>query len=152
MRFSFLSSLTVAFFLDRFSKAWAIKALSSKSVPLIKGLLSLRLAENKGAAFSLFSSTQGFLREFLLVILPFLVVVFLIYYGLFRSKSSLTSFSLGLIAGGALGNLYDRVFSGKVIDFIDVHFKSYHYPTFNFADLFVSAGILVLILKEWKRS
>ncbi len=152
MRFSFLASLVVAFFLDRFSKAWAVKALSSKSVPLINGLLSLRLAENKGAAFGLFSSTQGFLRELLLILLPLLVVMFLVYYGLFRSRSFLTSFSLGLIAGGALGNLYDRVFSGKVIDFIDLHFRGYRYPTFNLADLFVSIGILILILKEWKRS
>ncbi len=152
MRFTFLVSLLLAFFLDRLSKAWAIKTLASKEIALVKGLLSLRLAENKGAAFSLFSSTQGFLRELLLVFFPILVVIFLTYYALFRSKSSLTTFSFGLIVGGALGNLYDRVFSGRVVDFIDLHFRNFHYPTFNLADLFVSTGILILLLKEWRKS
>ncbi|WP_457680377.1 signal peptidase II [Thermovibrio sp.] len=142
----------LAFALDRISKLWAYELLSRRTIPVVDDALSLRLAENKGAAFSLFSNSSPFLRELFLIVVPLLVVLFIVYWGLFKVKDKFTSLSLGLILGGALGNLYDRLLYGKVIDFIDFHYKNFHYPTFNLADVFVFLGVSLLILKSFKES
>jgi signal peptidase II len=147
-RFLFFFVAVLTFLADRLTKAWAVKALSHKSVVLIPKFLQLRLAENAGAAFSLFSSTGGPLRLLLLVVLPLLVVLGVVYYALKESRSRLTYLALGLICGGALGNLYDRLLSGKVVDFVDFHYGPYHYPTFNLADVAVVLGLLLLL---WRR-
>lgn len=74
--------------------------------------------------------------------------MFILYYGLKREHQTVTYVGLGLVLGGALGNLYDRVFSGKVVDFFDLYLGSYHYPTFNVADVAVLLGLLLLLLRR----
>jgi signal peptidase II len=151
-RIVFLLTSLVAFFLDRLTKLWAVSALKGAPLPLIPNLLELRLAENPGAAFSLFAYSHELVRKVFLLWLPFLITVAVLYYGLLRAKNWLSSTSLGFILGGALGNLYDRFLYGKVVDFIDLHFKSYHYPTFNLADAFVFLGVALLTLSTFRKS
>lgn len=150
MRWTFLLTLFLTFLLDRVTKVWAVKELHHP-ISVIPGFFSLRLAENRGAAFSLFSGGNEVVRKLFLLFIPAAVVVFIFYY-VFRKKdlNYKLSLSLGLIAGGALGNLYERIFNGRVIDFIDFHFRSYHYPTFNVADVGVFIGTLLLLVSYRK--
>lgn len=152
MRLCFFAVSALVFLLDRVSKHWALKALSGKTVSLIPGFFDLRLAHNSGAAFSIFSNSQGLVRELFLLFIPLLIVLFVLYYALFRTRERLTCFSLSFIFGGALGNLYDRLFFEKVVDFIDIHYKNFHYPTFNVADVFIFIGVILLVLRSLRES
>lgn len=145
MRAVFLLTLFLTFLLDRVTKFWALKELH-RPISVIPGLFSLSLAENRGAAFSLFSGGNEVIRKIFLLLIPLFVVLGIFYYVFKRENlSPVLSVSLGLIAGGALGNLYDRFFNGKVVDFIDFHFRNFHYPTFNVADVGVFVGTVLLI-------
>ncbi len=145
MKLFFLTTFAI-FALDRISKVLAVKLLSGKVKVLIPGLLDLRVAENKGAAFSLLSEGNELVRKFFLIAVPVFVLLGITAYVLKRKPDSSVKFALGLIAGGAMGNLYDRVVYGKVVDFIDFHLGGWHYPTFNVADMAVSLGVLILII------
>ncbi|WP_456434987.1 signal peptidase II [Thermovibrio ammonificans] len=147
-RLLFLTVALLTFLADRVTKLLALKFLSGKVVSVIPGFFQLRLAENPGAAFSLFAGTTGLARLFFLILLPLGVVLFILYYGLKREHQTVTYVGFGLVLGGALGNLYDRVFSGKVVDFFDLYLGSYHYPTFNVADVAVLLGLLLLLLRR----
>jgi len=150
MRWTFLITVFLTFLLDRITKFLAVKEFYHP-VSVIPGLFSLRLAENRGAAFSLFSSGNEVVRKLFLLFIPAAVVLFIFYYAFSRKDLNYKlSISLGLIAGGALGNLYDRIFYGRVVDFIDFHFRNYHYPTFNVADMGVFIGTLLLLVSYRK--
>ena len=145
MRFVFLVVAFVTFLLDRVTKILAVKELHHP-VDLIPGFLTLRFVENRGAAFSLFAGSSETVRKLFLLVIPVAVVLAVFYYAFTRRELSLRlSVALGLIAGGALGNLYDRFLKGSVVDFIDFHLGSYHYPTFNVADVGVFLGTVLLI-------
>jgi signal peptidase II len=150
MRTIFLLTSLITFFLDRITKFLALKELNHP-VEVIPGFLSLRLAENRGAAFSIFSTGSEPVRKFFLIVVPLLICIYILYYILKNRLSPKISISLGLIFGGALGNLYDRVFIGKVLDFLDFYIGNYHYPTFNVADVAVFLGTVLLIL-SWRKS
>ncbi|SMO33643.1 signal peptidase II [Balnearium lithotrophicum] len=150
MRTIFLLTSLIIFFLDRVTKFLALKELNHP-VEVIPGFFSLRLAENRGAAFSIFSTGSEPVRKFFLIVVPLLICIYILYYVLKNRLSPRISISLGLIFGGALGNLYDRVFSGKVLDFLDFYIGNYHYPTFNVADVAVFLGTVALIL-SWRKS
>jgi len=145
MRFVFLVVAFVTFLLDRVTKILVVKELHHP-VDLIPGFLTLRFAENRGAAFSLFAGSSETVRKLFLLVIPVAVVLAVFYYAFTRRELSLKlSVALGLIAGGALGNLYDRFLRGSVTDFIDFHLGSYHYPTFNVADVGVFLGTVLLV-------
>ena len=145
MRFVFLVVAFVTFLLDRVTKILAVKELHHP-VDLIPSFLTLRFVENRGAAFSLFAGSSETVRKLFLLVIPVAVVLAVFYYAFTRRDLSLRlSVALGLIAGGALGNLYDRFLRGSVTDFIDFHLGSYHYPTFNVADVGVFLGTVLLI-------
>jgi signal peptidase II len=107
----------------------------NESIPLVKGLFSLTLIHNRGAAFGIFKN-QLYIFIFISVI-----AIALVYSMLKNNKSGkLYSLSLSLILAGALGNLMDRVFFGYVIDFLDFHI----WPVFNIADSAITCGTLIL--------
>ena len=127
------------FAVDRLTKVWAEHALADHPVDLIRGVLTLRLTTNSGGAFSLGQSAPWFFAA------ATLVVSALIALTAFHRRSVLSSVALGLILGGALGNLADRVLrgpglSGHVVDFIDFHV----WPVFNAADSAVVIGAILL--------
>ncbi len=141
-----------SFLTDRVTKLLAQEILKHKSISLIPGILSLNYAENYGAAFSILSSGNPLIRKLFLIILPAVITLAIgiaILFG--RLKNKIEAISFGLIFGGALGNLFDRILYGKVVDFIDFHYKNWHYPTFNVADIAVSIGCLAFIISTLKQ-
>ena len=115
----------------------------------ITGFFNLVLVFNRGAAFSLLSDAPGWQRELFagIAIIASAVIVVLI----FRNASArLFCAGLALILGGALGNLWDRVVLGHVVDFLDFHAAGYHWPAFNLADSAITVGAALLILDGFR--
>lgn len=125
--------------LDQLSKFLAQAFLTpGNSLPLIPGIFQLTLAYNTGAAFSMFNNQPQLLSVFT----SFLFLALLIY-GLSRSRFAKGELlAMALILGGALGNLTDRLLTGKVTDYFDV--IAIHYPVFNIADSFIFVGVLLM--------
>ena len=141
-------SIASIFFIDRVSKILVIsksEKLNQNEIFSTK-FINFHLIWNEGIAFGLFSfsnpSTYQIMTLFIL-----LVILILIFYML---KTDMVSEKIGfiLIIGGAIGNLFDRVFYSAVPDFIDLHINNFHWFIFNIADIFITIGVLWLILTE----
>ncbi len=107
--------------------------------------INFELVWNKGIAFGLFSLEGGLLYQ-VISLLIFLIIIILIYFIL--KSNGFEKFGFILILGGALGNLFDRIFYKAVPDFIDLHINDFHWFIFNIADIFITIGVLCLILVE----
>lgn len=107
------------------------------------GFFNIVKAWNKGVSFSMFAH-GGFWGTFVLVALALTVVVWLLYW-LKSEKSSMAQGALGLVIGGALGNVLDRLRFGAVFDFLDFHYQDWHWPAFNVADSLICVGVFLLI-------
>ena len=143
-----LSLILLIFLLDRISKIYVIfldkKFLGSEIFS--SKFLNIQLFWNEGIAFGLFSLKQGKLYNFITIIIMILII--LILYLAFKSNG-IKKFSLLLIFGGAIGNLYDRIFYNAVPDFIDLHIGNFHWFIFNVADIFITIGVIFMILLEF---
>ena len=135
----------IIFFLDRYSKNLILSLLENEKYLFINNYLNLNLVFNTGIGFGFFSLNAGIYYN-ILSILIFSIILVLIYL-MFKSKTSEKIF-FSLIIGGAIGNLYDRIIYKAVPDFIDFHIKEFHWFTFNIADIFISFGIIFMILNE----
>ena len=133
------------FILDRVSKEKIIIYSDSGSQMFINDFLNLQLVWNTGVGFGLLSSNSTIFYNSITVLIG-LVIIFL-FYLLTKSKLG-DKILFSLIAGGALGNFYDRLTYYAVPDFIDFHFKNFHWFTFNLADIFITVGIIMLLVKE----
>jgi signal peptidase II len=136
--------------LDQGTKAWAeysLKETATRSITLIDGYLDLRYARNPGAAFSMFRGWSPTTRGVFFVGVSLVAVAAMIYlYRRMPERRPLYEWALGMLIGGAVGNLVDRLRFNEVIDFIDMHWKDAHWPTYNVADTAIVVGIgLVLI-------
>jgi signal peptidase II len=145
-RFYFLIAVGVLA-LDRFTKRLVAKDISlHDSIPVIKRVFYITHVENRGAAFGLFNDSPTPWKIALLVTFSVVALV-VVSTLLWRSSRAMTPTAVGLslILGGALGNLWDRVLNGKVVDFLLVYIGSYQWPAFNVADsaIVVGAGLLV---------
>ena len=143
-----LSLILLIFLLDRISKIYVIfldkKFLGSEIFS--SKFLNIQLFWNEGIAFGLFSLKQGKLYNLLTIIIMILII--LILYLAFKSNG-IKKYSLLLIFGGAIGNLYDRIFYNAVPDFIDFHIGNFHWFIFNVADIFITIGVIFMILLEF---
>lgn len=144
MPFVYLAVIALAYIGDRLVKNWAAGALVTEhggSLPLIDGVFHFTYCENRGAAFSMLQGKQG-----LLITITVLISLAAVYF-LFFSRRKLPVFpsiAIALALGGALGNLYDRVVLGYVIDMLD--FCLIHFAVFNVADACVNIGIVLLAI------
>ena len=131
--------------IDQVTKTLAITYLQFGVANELMPGISLTLAHNTGAAFSLFNQGNGWQIIFFTV-LAIIVSIYLTIW-LIRSKKeeSLVRISICLILGGTLGNMFDRIYYGYVIDFISVYYKSYYWPIFNIADSSISIGAGVML-------
>ena len=139
--------VTLIFALDRISKIYVI-SLSDKALVselFSSKFLNINLIWNEGIAFGLFSFDQDYLYNFLTLVI--LIVILLVFIMTIKSKG-LKKFSLLMIFGGAIGNLYDRIFFKAVPDFIDFHIGEFHWFVFNLADIFITIGVIFMILIE----
>ena len=132
----------MAFILDFVCKFIITHILSfNDSIMVIKNFFYISLVKNTGGAFSIFTGST-----FLLIVISFLILLGIftyIYKNNIRSKVSLIGF--GLLIGGAMGNLFDRIYYGYVIDYLDFKLFGYGYPIFNLADSFVVIGAIILL-------
>jgi len=136
------------FILDRLTKFYVIYLDKINSGPEIfsSKFLNIYLIWNEGIAFGLFSFNENNLYNFLTIFI--LIIVFVILYMISKS-SGLKKYSLSMILGGALGNIFDRIIYKAVPDFIDFHIGNFHWFIFNFADIFISIGVIFLIIMEF---
>ena len=140
--------ISFIFLIDRLSKIYVIY-LDNKELQtqiFSSKYLNIQLLWNEGIAFGLFSLNQGKFYNFLTIIITILII-FILYLA-FKSKG-IKKYSLLLIFGGAIGNLYDRILHNAVPDFIDLHIGEFHWFVFNVADIFITIGVIFMILLEF---
>ena len=150
LRKSFIISLLLVFsifLLDRLSKIYVIyldqKYLGSEL--LSSKFLNIRLIWNEGIAFGLLSFNETIFYNALTFLI--LIIILIIFFMLSKSNG-IKKFSLMMILGGAIGNVYDRIFYGAVPDFIDFHIGNFHWFIFNVADIFITLGVIFMIIIE----
>ena len=139
--------LMIIFFIDRLTKIYILKlAELENSVDIyLTSYLNLYLIWNKGIAFGLLSVNENMIYNIITVIIGIIIIVIL--FMVWRNDN-IQKYFLVIIAGGALGNFYDRIVYTAVPDFIDVHFNGFHWFVFNVADIFITVGVFCLILVE----
>ena len=140
--------------LDRITKLYIRARVAPWDVnPVIPGFFNIVHTENPGAAFGVFSDASGQWRSILLIGVSLTVMV-IVGYLLFRAprggETKIMRIGFALVFGGALGNLWDRLFRGTVTDFLQFFFGSYEFPSFNVADSAITIGALLLLLDLWR--
>jgi len=113
---------------------------------VFEGLLTINHVQNYGAAFGLFANVSGDFLRWVLVVVSITAVGLIWAYAREGWHEPKIVIAFGMILGGALGNLVDRLRLGYVVDFIDVHWGSYHWPSFNVADAAITVGAVILFL------
>ena len=139
--------LITIFFIDRLSKFYILKIAELENIVdiYVTSYLNLFLIWNKGIAFGLLSMNEMKVYNMITFVIGFIIIV--IFFMMWRNNN-IKGYFLALIAGGALGNFYDRVVYTAVPDFIDLHFQGFHWFVFNVADIFITVGVFCLILVE----
>ena len=142
------SIVALIYFLDRLSKIYVIQLDKNNlgSDIFNSAYLNIILIWNKGIAFGLFSFDQSRSYNILTLLISIIVVILII---MSLKSLSFKRYSLLMIIGGALGNLHDRIFSNAVPDFIDLHVGNFHWFVFNIADIFITLGVISMILMEF---
>lgn len=148
---SWLSPVLIAavvVILDQLSKWWVVGAFQlHESLAVIPGFFDLTFVVNTGAAFGILAGEQNIWRHLFFVSMTLVALVLLgLAFRQYRHGGKCYVVGLGLISGGALGNLIDRLRFGHVIDFLDFSIKGYHWPAFNVADSAISVGVALFML------
>src|SRR5215831_17034985 len=145
-RLPYIILVALTLVLDRSTKALVQSRLSlNESISVIDGLLNITYVRNTGVAFGIFSSIISPAKSILLSLFTAAAAIVVVIYSV-RSpvRNRLLQVALSLILAGALGNLFDRISYGYVVDFIEVYFRSYQWPSFNIADSAISTGVVLL--------
>ncbi len=142
--------------LDQAAKLVIVLTLRlGQGIPVIHGFFDIVFVLNPGAAFGFLATLSEQVRNpFFILISVVAVILILLYHRRYVQSHHLVSVGLGLILGGAVGNLIDRLRYGMVVDFLDVHVFQYHWPAFNVADSAISIGVSLMILDmllDWRR-
>ena len=139
--------ISLIFFIDRISKNYILKIAEQESIVdiYINSYLNFYLIWNKGIAFGLFSFDQNLIYNLItliIVVISFVIIILII------KTNGIERYLFTLVFGGAISNLYDRIYYKAVPDFIDFHIAEYHWFVFNVADIFITLGIVSIILME----
>ena len=136
----------VLFAIDRISKILILKNFlnNSSSEIYINSFLNFSLVWNSGIGFGIFQLEPNIF--YLLISIIITAINLILIYWMLTSSNYLESIFISIILGGALGNLFDRYYYSSVPDFIDLHYESFHWFTFNIADIFITIGIIGLII------
>ena len=137
--------IIIIFLLDRYSKFIVINNFSERT-HYINKYINLDLIWNIGIGFGLLSTDSSLFYNLVSIFIG-LVILFLAY--VFFTSKNIEKFIYSVIIGGALGNFYDRLFYKAVPDFIDLHYNNIHWFTYNVADIFISIGIIIFILRSF---
>jgi len=144
-----LTLAAVVIVADQVTKSLIVASFTRGEAISVTSFMSLVLAYNSGAAFSFLAGAPGWQRWFFATIAAF-ASVFLVYM-LKRGGSRMLCAGFALILGGALGNLWDRIAIGKVVDFLLLHYGSWSWPAFNVADSAITVGAALLILDSFRQ-
>jgi len=141
------SIVILIFLIDRISKLYVIHKdkVNFNSEIYSSNFLNIHLIWNEGIAFGLFSFNEDYLYN-VLTFLIFIVIIFIIF--LMRKSDPIRKYALLLVLGGALGNFFDRLIYKAVPDFIDFHVGNFHWFIFNVSDIFITIGIILMIIIE----
>lgn len=142
---TYAGSLLVVLFLDLITKSLAEKLLENRILSPLP-FLHFVLVYNRGIAFGLLAEAPDFLRVPVLLFAPLVALVITFLYAI-KSTDRWTPLLMGMVAGGALGNLYDRAFLGQVRDFIYLSYGGFSWPAFNLADASISIAILLFLVR-----
>jgi signal peptidase II len=136
----------VLFTIDRISKILILKNFlnNSSSEIYINSFLNFSLVWNSGIGFGILQLEANIF--YILISIIITVINLILIYWMLTSSNYLESIFISIILGGALGNLFDRYYYSSVPDFIDLHYESFHWFTFNIADIFITIGIIGLII------
>lgn len=148
LRFIWLAVL--AFVLDQWSKNAVVDAMELYQSIQITGFFNLTYVHNYGAAFSFLSDSGGWQRWFFTAIALTVSVLLVRWMHQASQQQVLLPVAFALILGGALGNVYDRVVFGYVIDFLDFYYQQWRWPAFNIADSAICLGAMLLIVDMFK--
>lgn len=144
-----IAAIVLVFVLDQATKLFALETLLRGEAHEVLPFFNLRLSFNEGISFSLFTETFAG-RPLVLASVTFIVTGVLAVL-LLRSSHRLEAAALGLIIGGALGNILDRLRLGAVVDFLDFHWRDTHWPAFNLADTAIVIGAVLLVASVFMR-
>jgi len=137
----------IIFLADRLSKIYILKIAELENTVdiYITQYLNFYLIWNKGIAFGLFSFNESFIYSMITSIIAIITIIILL---MIIKNEGFKKYSLLLVFGGSLGNLFDRIYYSAVPDFIDLHINDFHWFVFNGADIFITMGIICLIFDE----
>ena len=143
----YLLIITVIFFIDRISKLYIVDLFNDKDLLniYVTPFLNIHLVWNQGIAFGLLSFDNSFFYELITILIVGIIIIITLM--IIKSKN-LSVYFLIAILGGSLGNLFDRLYYSAVPDFIDFHIMGFHWFVFNVADIFITIGIICLIIAE----
>ncbi|MFL2894367.1 MAG: signal peptidase II [Candidatus Pelagibacter sp.] len=143
----YFSILVTIFFLDRVSKLYILNIFEKENVVdiYVNNFLNIILIWNSGIGFGLLSFDSSVIYNFVTILIVLINIVIL-YLAL--KSNNLKGYLFIIILGGSLGNLFDRIYYSAVPDFIDLNYNNFHWFVFNVADIFITVGIMCLILVE----
>jgi len=144
--FAWLLMSVLIIVLDLWTKGLATDSLTLYRPVELTSWLNMTLAHNYGAAFSFLSDAGGWQRWLFTGLASVVTLVLIIWLFRLPAREKLTAAALGLIIGGAVGNLIDRIMHGYVVDFIDVYYRGWHWPAFNVADSAITCGVILLLV------
>lgn len=144
LRYLWLSLLVIM--LDQVTKTWVQGVFVPYESVTVLPFFNLVLVFNEGAAFSFLSDAGGWQRWFFVLLACGVSVALALWLSKLDPRERVEAWALGLVIGGAVGNVIDRVWLGKVVDFLDFHWAGYHWPAFNVADIAISCGVVLLLL------
>ncbi len=144
LKWTWLSVVVIV--LDQLSKQLATASLNYAEPLAVVPLFNLTLVHNTGAAFSFLAAGDGWQRWFFAAIAVVVSVAILVWLKRLGRERLWEAIALSLILGGAVGNLWDRVLLGHVVDFLDFYYGDWHYPAFNVADIAICVGAVMLLI------
>ena len=146
-----LSIAVVVFFADQLTKLWIVNQYVYGASDSITSFFNLVRVHNFGAAFSFLNNEGGWQRWGFSVFAALVSLVILVWITRLSRQQILEGLALALILGGALGNLYDRLTLGYVVDFLDFHWSGRHFPAFNIADSAISVGAVLILVEGFMK-
>lgn len=140
----------VVIVLDQWTKMLATENLVLHDPVPIMPSFNIMLAHNTGAAFSFLSDAGGWQRWFFIALAIIVSIVLIVWLARLTAQQRWTAVSLSLIVGGAIGNVWDRIQYGYVVDFIQVYYDKWYWPAFNIADSAICVGAAMLIIESFR--
>ena len=151
MKRYFVMALVVVL-LDQLTKLWVLNSFETFEIVTVLPVFNLTLVFNEGAAFSFLADAGGWQRYIFVSISAVMSIVFVVWLSRVKSHECWLAMGLAFLLGGAVGNLIDRVWLGKVIDFLQWHWHDAYFPAFNLADAAITLGVILLLIDSFKTS